>query len=106
MDAVEYIKELSRMCQYYTERKKCDISCPFDFFCQNARYRDAKNSEAMVNAVENWREEHPKKTNGQVMLDYIKKFVNDTDGGFTSLTMSPRIVLEFDQNWWCKEYKE
>ena len=95
MDAVEYIKELSRMCQYYTERKKCDISCPFDFFCQNARYRDAKNAEAMVNAVENWREEHPPKTNLQKFEEVFGKFNN-----IFVMTQTKKPV------WWDEEYSE
>jgi hypothetical protein len=98
MDAVKFMKEYKRLCDEYSA---C-VGCPLGKFgnCTEA------DPEEMVKIVEEWSKEHPKKTNGQVMFDYIQKHVNDTGGGFTSLTMSPRIILEFDQGWWCKEYKE
>ena len=104
MDAKEFIRELVRMCKSNGEtcagcQIRQNIGCPLVV-------PEKVDADKLVEIVKSWSEVNPKKTNGQVMFDYIQKFVNDTDGDFTSLTMSPSIILEFNQGWWCKEYKE
>lgn len=103
MDAVVFQKEWASMCRSYDDCKDCPLRLSG---CSDGLGASVDIAKKRVEIVEKWSVENPKKTNGQVMFDYIQKFVNDTNGGFTSLTMSPRIILEFDQGWWCKEYKE
>lgn len=68
MDAVEFIKERNRMCdsaancsrcQVYDELKQCD-------FC-------TEDPEKLVQIVEQWSKEHPRKT---MMQDFFEKFPN------------------------------
>lgn len=63
MDAVEFLKEYSRMCKYYRQCKEC----PLEGKCLNVE------PEKQVNAVEQWSQSHPQKT---IMQDFFEKFPN------------------------------
>lgn len=70
MDAVEFIKEYSRLCNTY---KNC-TKCPFR---ENPCGTDCEWTlgieEKIVEIVEQWSQSHPQKT---VMQDFFEKFPN------------------------------
>lgn len=79
MDAVEFLKERSRMCFYY--REVCS-SCPLkgcnrlSFGCGNSM----ENMKEAVSVVEDWSKNNPPKT---ILQDFVEKFPNapvDSDG--------------------------
>lgn len=63
MDAVKFLKERIRMCNFYNG---CD-GCPLQKECLDT------DAEAMVNAVEQWLQAHSQKT---MMQDFFEKFPN------------------------------
>ena len=67
MDAVEFIKERNRMCN---SMKSCS-QCLFDEmkYCDF----DTENPEKLVAFVEQWSQEHPRKT---MMEDFFEKHPN------------------------------
>lgn len=73
MDAIEFIKELNRMCEYYRKDgcRKGDERCPAcGHECKNFKsmvYDDFK----IVNDVKQWSSEHPQKT---MLQDFLEKF--------------------------------
>lgn len=71
MDAVEFIKDFSRFCS----SGDC-VGCPLD----KKHELNARDAERVYNTVENWKNEHPKKT---YLSDFLEKFPGaemDTDG--------------------------
>lgn len=68
MDAVKFLKEKERMCNYYN--RKCENGCPIDgdFPCD---FMILMNPNDIVNRVEQWSKEHPRKTRLQ---DFLEKF--------------------------------
>lgn len=82
MDAVEYFKEATRMCNSV---KNCP-DCPFNEFimafpCGTTKeYSDIRSLEEAIKIVEKWSAEHPKKTR---QSEFLKMFPNarlDEDG--------------------------
>ena len=73
MDAVEFLKARSRMCN----DNVCEGDCPL-FYCCNDRIND--NMVKLVSIVEQWAKEHPVKTR---MSEFLKMFPNariESDG--------------------------
>lgn len=70
MDAVKFLKEKERMCNYYN--RKCKNGCPIDgdFPCD---FMILMNPNDIVNKVEQWSKEHPRKTRLQ---DFLEKYPN------------------------------
>lgn len=82
MDAIEFIKERNRMCDYYKD-DRCwndDEQCPaLDCKCND--FRNAADDEfKIVNVVEQWSKEHPQKTMLQDFLEKFPKAPLDNDG--------------------------
>lgn len=79
MDAVEFLKEYSRMCKYYRQCKEC----PLEGKCLNVE------PEKQVNAVEQWSQSHPQKT---MIQDFFEKFPNAPKDDFGSPCLCPSDV--------------
>lgn len=82
MDAVEYLKEVYRMCE---SMKKC-MDCPFygcdlTFPCKgNAVSAEYKDTEKCVAEVEKWSTEHPVKTRQSEFLKMFPFVPTDENG--------------------------
>ena len=66
MDAVTYIKEYKRMCEYFDSKENparaCE-GCPLEWLPNGCHMIEiADNAEKCVAAVEQWSKEHPVKT--------------------------------------------
>lgn len=68
MDALKFIEERNRMCDYYrggNELSRC-AECPaFEHACSSVRFV----TEECISAVERWSQEHPPKTRQDVFLE-------------------------------------
>lgn len=80
MDAVKFIKEKIRMCNYYAERNEmkcgdCPLKTelyPFDKNC-TLSYYDKEHTSKIVAIVEKWSQENPEKT---ILQDFLEKYPN------------------------------
>ena len=79
MDAVEYVKQRNRMCDYYVN---CD-DCPAGNYEGCASLNDISN---MVPIVEQWAKEHPVKTR---QSEFLKMFPNASVGYNGTLVICP-----------------
>lgn len=71
MDAVKYLKELSRMCDTYESCSKCQIG---NISLRNTCSENLRKfSEKAVEIVEKWSAEHPQKT---ILMDFLEKYPN------------------------------
>lgn len=83
MDAVEFFNELNRMCKNYSTDNCCDSSCPLYEIESNpnsikgiALFNVMRtNPKRLVNIVEQWSKDHPRKTRLQ---DFKEKYPNGT----------------------------
>ena len=77
MDAVEYLKEKNRICRKYGEFPGDCFECPIgndSGGCQAGVFENQKVTEEMlVQIVERWAAEHPKKTR---QSEFLKMFPN------------------------------
>lgn len=68
MDALKFIEERNRMCDYYTKRDVLNgcADCPeCDFACNIVR----DVTPEYIDDVEKWSQEHPRKTRQSVFLE-------------------------------------
>ena len=79
MDAVEFLKARSRMCN----DNVCEGDCPL-FHCCNDRIDD--NMVKLVSIVEQWAKEHPVKTR---QSEFLKMFPNASVGYNGTLVICP-----------------
>ena len=75
MDAVTYIKEYKRMCEYFGSKENparaCE-GCPLEWLPNGCHMIEiADNAEKCVAAVEQWANEHPVKTR---QSEFLKMF--------------------------------
>lgn len=75
MDAVTYIKEYKRMCEYFDSKENparaCE-GCPLEWLPNGCHMIEiADNAEKCVTAVEQWANEHPVKTR---QSEFLKMF--------------------------------
>ena len=86
MDAVEFIKEYSRLCNTY---KNC-TKCPFR---ENPCGTDCEWTlgleEEIVSTVEQWSKSHPQKT---IMQDFFEKFPNATKDSSGNPMVCPQAL--------------
>ena len=74
MDAIEFIKERNRMCDYYKSKGHCkDKSCPASYHCCLDFLSVEYDGFKLVDDVEKFSSEHPKKT---MLRDFLEKFPN------------------------------
>lgn len=77
MDALEFLKERKRMCKLYT----CCGGCPLEgTSCALSHTADEKYYEQIINTVEQWSKEHPRKTRQSVFLERWPEAEIDTYG--------------------------
>ena len=77
MDALEFLKELKRMCNYYSHCKGCPLDgskCVIDNAVSD---EDCKRFAA---SVEQWSKEHPRKTRQSVFLEQYSEARIGDDG--------------------------
>lgn len=70
MDAVKLFKEMNRICEHYSN---CDGGCPLKVWCYKDLYLLSENPEEVIETVEKWSAEHPKKTR---QSEFLKMFPN------------------------------
>lgn len=95
MDAVNFIKEYSRMCNKYDD---CQ-GCPLDDKGCDITYEQV-NANHIANTVEKWAKENPQKT---MMQDFFNRFPNapkDIDGNPVTCPYSCGYVVVND----CEKY--
>lgn len=88
MDALKFIEERNRMCDYYTKNDGIGgcANCPeFDSACNVVRYVTPE----YIADVEKWSQEHPRKTRQDVFLEQWPNCMMDDDG---IVGMCPRNV--------------
>lgn len=81
MDAVKFIKERIRMCNYYAEKNgmrcgNCPLhSEPNELYNKNCTlsYYDKEHTNNIVKVVEKWSKENPEKT---ILQDFLEKYPN------------------------------
>lgn len=74
MDAIEFIKERNRMCNYYKSKGSCkDKSCPASYHCCLDFLSVEYDGFKLVDDVEKFSYEHPKKT---MLQDFLEKYPN------------------------------
>ena len=95
MDAVTYIKEYKRMCEYFDSKENparaCE-GCPLEWLpngCQMIEIAD--NAEKCVAAVEQWAKEHPAKTRKS---EFLKMFPNAPIGECGIIDICPALLGE------------
>lgn len=111
MDALDFLNEFNRMCKYFKKDNNCTICPLYDknayILCKDIKDYDPKY---VLDVVEKWSKEHPKRTYLSVLLEKFPK-TNLCNG-------IPRFCicnLGFDyypfctddcKICWNKEYKE
>lgn len=107
MDALDFLNEFNRMCKYYKNNNNCTICPLYDKICSDIKEYTPKY---ILDTVNKWSEEHPKRTYLSVLLEKFPK-TNLSNG-------IPRFCicnLGFDycpvctndcKMCWNKEYKE
>lgn len=86
MDALEFLKERKRMCDYYSHCKGCPLDgskCVIDNAVSD---EDCKRFAA---SVEQWSKEHPRKTRQSVFLEQYSEARIGDDG---VLQIYPRLI--------------
>lgn len=77
MDALEFLKEQSRMCKSYIG---CD-GCPLERGnCGFSTSTPVKAYERIVTTIEQWSKEHPRKTRQSVFLEQYPNAESDYKG--------------------------
>lgn len=82
MDAVKFLKEKKRMCDFFHNQSLCS-KCPIQKLeCGTGELDDVEQMIVAVGAVEKWAEEHPAKTR---QSEFLKIFPNAriVDGAIT-----------------------
>lgn len=104
MDALKFIEERNRMCDYYRGGNALSgcAECPaFQMTCVSVRSVTAE----YIAAVEQWSKEHPRKTRQDVFLEQWPNCMMD-DGGIVG--MCPRnvdkmCVCNLSQSYRCAD---
>lgn len=108
MDAVTYIKEYKRMCEYFDSKENparaCE-GCPLEWLPNGCHMIEiADNAEKCVAAVEKWAREHPIRTRQSELLKMFPLMKTDENGVITFCPMGfDRSCHEKDDRGWCTE---
>lgn len=94
MDAVTYIKEYKRMCEYFDSKENparaCE-GCPLEWLPNGCHMIEiADNAEKCVAAVEKWAKDHPVKTRQGELLKLFPEAVLHQDG---YIDICPALIL-------------
>ena len=90
MDALEFMKELKRMCNSCTTRMVCNTDCPLydsDFCTTDYTVRTEKSMAQAINIVEKWSKNNP------IEIDWLKVPRN-----------TPVLVRDVVDGEWQEEY--
>ena len=88
MDTLEFLKERKRMCGSY---KGC-VGCPFEkSYCVISHDTSDEDCESIVATVEQWSNEHPRKTRQSVFLEQYPEAALD---GYGVLTICPAKLFK------------
>lgn len=102
MDAVMFQKEWARMCNSYDDCKDCPLCLNG---CSDGLGASGDIVEKRVEIVEKWSREHPRKTNGKVILDVLVSMgvpcVDTARYGYDR-----KMNIRVDADWWEEEYKK
>lgn len=75
MDALKFLNEIKRMCEFYTKEYDCD-DCPLckkdGLLCDISELSYDKHTQ-VLNLVEKWSKEHSKRTYLSVLLEKFPK---------------------------------
>jgi hypothetical protein len=104
MDAVSYLTNLSRLCDFYTSIEMCGNSCPVFDYCNSGNDITEEDAKESVAAVEKWSKEHPFKTNGMRFLDDNREHIRTYHRWENDC--KPYIEVHIEADWWDAEYKE
>lgn len=88
MDAVEYIKNVKRMCKFYGETcDGCGLNVSDDLYCM-----EGKSPEECIATVEQWAKEHPVKTRQSEFLKHYPDARIDQNTG--ALDICPNKIFD------------
>lgn len=83
MNAVEFLKERDRMCSVYSGKVHCE-GCPLKgMHCMTVGPLYDDSYEKVINTVEQWSKEHPRKTRQSVFLEQFPEAEIDRYGVVT-----------------------
>lgn len=89
MDALKFIEERNRMCDYYKYKKGCEDECcdcpAFDIMCSSVQFMTSE----CIAVVEQWAKEHPRKTRQSVFLEQYPETEIDEEG---ILLICPKFI--------------
>lgn len=117
MDAVKFFKERKRMCKSYYDLEKgwCSDKCPaLNIQCNDMEHLE-EDTESLVEVVEKWSQENPRKTRQDLILDQWPNAQTFDDNVFTPCTkvFDTNFVCHFDfehhncndcrREFWLKE---
>ena len=77
MDALKFMKEYRRMCNYYPRCLECPRADEPNCNIEEISYEELEN---FVNTVEQWSKEHPPKTRLQDFMEKYPKAPIEADG--------------------------
>lgn len=99
MDAVEFLKARSRMCN----DNVCEGDCPL-FHCCNDRIDD--NMVKLVSLVEQWAKEHPVKTRQSELLKLFPNTPRKSDGCVDMCPCEVGCLIVEDDDGACKHNED
>lgn len=83
MNALEFLRERKRMCNSY----KCCVGCSLvESHCIVSSATSDEDFKKMIDVVEQWSKEHPRKTRQSVFLEYFPEAELDASGVITICT--------------------
>lgn len=98
VDAVEFLKQRTRMCEYYRKAGDC-VACPAEnlYFCLGTKKLDGNNATLLVEKVEKWAKENPSNTRQKQFLDLFPN--TQTNDGV--ITICPKYLdpKKHDYHW-------
>ena len=103
MNAEELLKIMKRICKKQSTCGKCPLLKICFITRPNAESFDI---EELLDIVETWNRKHPMKTNGEAIVDYIRKITQDTSrttGNYTMIAESDPIVIYIPRVVWEEE---
>lgn len=77
MDALEFLKERSRMCRLYETCTGCPLK---GTKCNLSSSTSDKEYERIIAVVEQWSKEHPRKTRQSIFLEQFPEAYIEDDG--------------------------
>ena len=80
MDALEFLKEHKRMCNAYSNSYNGCCDCPLVSHCSIGSTASDDDNKKIVDVVEQWSKDHPRKTRQSVVLEKWPEAAIDSYG--------------------------